>query len=158
MSVRRIHRYELITGMGSSITLEIDVTDITEAQATETNEFWSHSAELLKRSDGDVYQACARRMAGEMLLRLMQGYTKAVAAPVYGTGTPVSAGALHGFWQDADWPLCRDGKWRPVESGSFPLANGLPSAMVRLRGYGNAINPWQAAQFIEIAQGWAHEA
>jgi DNA (cytosine-5)-methyltransferase 1 len=56
---------------------------------------------------------------------------------------------LRGFWRDADWLFCRDGKWRPVEPGTFPLAHGVPARVVRLRGYGNAINPEQAATFIE---------
>lgn len=54
-----------------------------------------------------------------------------------------------GFWRDADWLFCRDGKWRPVKSGLEPLADGIPARMVRLRGYGNAINPQQAAVFID---------
>ena len=29
-----------------------------------------------------------------------------------------------GFWRDADWLLCRDGRWRPVEPGTFPLVDG----------------------------------
>lgn len=52
-------------------------------------------------------------------------------------------------WRDADWLFCRDGKWRPVEPSTFPLAHGLPARVVRLRGYGNAIVPQAAAQFIE---------
>lgn len=75
----------------------------------------------------------------------------AVAWPgLGGTGLPDSghAGPLHGFWRAADWLLCRDGKWRPVEPSTFPLADGLPARVVRLRGYGNAINPQQAAEFI----------
>ncbi len=32
----------------------------------------------------------------------------------------------NGFWRDADWLFCRDGKWRAVESFTFPLAHGLP--------------------------------
>jgi DNA (cytosine-5)-methyltransferase 1 len=48
-------------------------------------------------------------------------------------------GPTNGFWQDADWLLCRDGEWRPVEPGTFPLAHGATSRMGRLRAYGNAI-------------------
>jgi len=53
------------------------------------------------------------------------------------------------FWRDADWLFCRDGKCRPVEPGTFPLAHGLPARVGRLRGYGNAIVPQVAAAFIE---------
>jgi DNA (cytosine-5)-methyltransferase 1 len=53
------------------------------------------------------------------------------------------------FWGDADWIDCRDGKARPVEPGTFPLAHGLPARVVRLRGYGNAIVPQQAAEFVK---------
>jgi DNA (cytosine-5)-methyltransferase 1 len=55
---------------------------------------------------------------------------------------------LHGFWRDADWLLCRDGKWRPVEPGTFPLAHGATSRVGRLRAYGNAIVAPLAAEFI----------
>lgn len=55
----------------------------------------------------------------------------------------------HGFWSDPDWLGCRDGKFRPVESGTFPLANGIPARVGRLRGYGNAIVPQVAAEFIK---------
>ena len=51
-------------------------------------------------------------------------------------------------WDDPDWLFCRDGKWRPVESGTFPLANGLSARVGRLRGYGNAIVPQVAAEVI----------
>ena len=58
------------------------------------------------------------------------------------------AGPTNCHWRDADWLFCRDGKWRPVEPGSFPLAHGLPARVGRLRGYGNAIVVPQAAAFI----------
>lgn len=81
-------------------------------------------------------------------------------------------GPLHGFWADADWLFCRDERWRPVESSIFSVADGLPADLVRsgafvpaayplapkakdarrvmrLRGYGNAINPHAAALFIQ---------
>lgn len=52
-------------------------------------------------------------------------------------------------WDAADWLLCRDGKWLPVEPGTFPLAHGATSRVGRLRAYGNAINAYQAQIFIE---------
>lgn len=53
------------------------------------------------------------------------------------------------FWSDCDWLPCRDGKWRPVEPGTFPLAHGSAARVGRLRGYGNAIVAPQAQAFIE---------
>ncbi|KVV20513.1 methyltransferase [Burkholderia cepacia] len=64
----------------------------------------------------------------------------------------VDAGPTNGFWRAADWLLCRDGKWRPVEPGTFPLADGAPSRVGRLRAYGNAINAEAATQFILAAR------
>ena len=76
---------------------------------------------------------------------------------------------VNGFWRDADWLLCRDGQWRPVEPGTFPLVarfakslgHGKSSlrAMAgrnrtgRLKGYGNAINAQAAAEFIRAYMG-----
>jgi len=47
-----------------------------------------------------------------------------------------------------DWVACLDGKLRPIEPGTFPLANGVPTRVGRLRGYGNAIVPQAAAEVI----------
>nr|WP_294980135.1 DNA cytosine methyltransferase [uncultured Pseudomonas sp.] len=58
------------------------------------------------------------------------------------------AGPVNGLWEDADWIYCRDGRWRAVEPGTFPLAHGAPARVGRLRAYGNAINVEAAAQFI----------
>lgn len=63
--------------------------------------------------------------------------------------TDAGTAAINGFWRDADWLFCRDGKWRPVEPGSFPLVNGATQRMGRLRAYGNAINAEVAKGFIE---------
>ncbi|HFP9201860.1 TPA: DNA cytosine methyltransferase [Raoultella ornithinolytica] len=76
---------------------------------------------------------------------------------------------VNGFWRDADWLLCRDGKWRPVEPGTFPLVDGAAARMGRvepgvarvassnrvgrLKGYGNAINAQAAAAFIRAYVG-----
>ncbi|QOV67782.1 DNA cytosine methyltransferase [Citrobacter sp. BDA59-3] len=74
---------------------------------------------------------------------------------------------VNGFWRDADWLFCRDGKWRPVEPGTFPLVDGAAARLGRvesgvarvassnrvgrIKGYGNAINAYAAAAFIEAA-------
>lgn len=76
---------------------------------------------------------------------------------------------VNGFWRDADWLFCRDGKWRPVEPGTFPLVDGATARMGRvepgvarvassnrvgrLKGYGNAINAQAAAAFIRAYMG-----
>ena len=51
-------------------------------------------------------------------------------------------------WAETEWIECRDGKRRPVESGTFPLAHGIPARVGKLRAYGNAIVAPVAAQFI----------
>lgn len=71
---------------------------------------------------------------------------------------------VNGFWRDADWLFCRDGQWRPVEPGTFPLVDGAAARLGRvesgvarvassnrtgrLKGYGNAINAQAAAEFV----------
>ena len=62
-------------------------------------------------------------------------------------------GPVNGFWCDADWLLCRDDKWRPVEPSTFPLAHGATARVGRLRAYGNAIVPQVAQAFIEAYVG-----
>ena len=57
-------------------------------------------------------------------------------------------GATNGFWQDAHWLPCIDGKARPVEPGTFPLAHGAAARVGRLRAYGNAIVPQVAEEVI----------
>ncbi|ENE2372605.1 DNA cytosine methyltransferase [Klebsiella aerogenes] len=94
-----------------------------------------------------------------------EGTTGPVAAP----GVHMRALEVNGFWRDADWLLCRDGKWRPVEPGTFPLVDGAAARLGRvepgvarvassnrvgrLKGYGNAINAQAAAEFIRAYVG-----
>ncbi|BBS23375.1 hypothetical protein WP5W18E06_39120 [Klebsiella quasipneumoniae] len=86
-------------------------------------------------------------------------------------GEPMRALEVNGFWRDADWLFCQDGKWRPVEPGTFPLVDGAAARMGRvepgvarvassnrvgrLKGYGNAINAQAAAAFIRAYMGVA---
>jgi DNA (cytosine-5)-methyltransferase 1 len=86
---------------------------------------------------------------------------------------------VNGFWSNAAWIPCRDGKWRAVEPGDEPLVDGFAGELglvrlksypdrphqeriiyspfiqkgkarvMRLRGYGNAIVAPQATAFIQ---------
>ncbi len=61
----------------------------------------------------------------------------------------LSAAELRGHsWDTFELLPCTDGKARRIESGTFPLADGVPGRMGLLRGYGNAIVPEVAAEFV----------
>lgn len=81
---------------------------------------------------------------------------------------PASEAGSTGFWSDFRIIPCTDGKARRIEPCSFPLVNGIPKGMGRgqpelgklvkgarnsrvgrLKGYGNAIVPQVAAEFIK---------
>ena len=75
-------------------------------------------------------------------------------------GRPEGGTPTAGFWRDADWLPCIDGRARPVASQSFPLVDGSAfklgsgsplegkSRVGMLRAYGNAIVGPVAAEFI----------
>lgn len=52
-------------------------------------------------------------------------------------------------WDDHEWLTGADGKSRPVMPGVRLLANGFPERVACLHGFGNAIVPQVAAEFIE---------
>ena len=58
-------------------------------------------------------------------------------------------GCTGGFWRDVEWFSFRDGKLRPAQPGTFPLAARTPSTMGRLRAYGNALCAEVAIEFID---------
>lgn len=91
-----------------------------------------------------------------------------IPSELKGAGTP----ALVSERTNSEWLYCRDDKWRPIKPGVKPLVDGVPSRVVpssdrstealeidcentqearvmRLKGYGNAIVPQVAAQFIK---------
>jgi len=71
-----------------------------------------------------------------------------------GRGATVATMApTNGFWREAGWIYCRDNKWRAVEPGTFPLVDGTPERVLRLRGYGDAIVAPVAAEFIRAFRG-----
>lgn len=58
---------------------------------------------------------------------------------------------------NADWLFCRDGKWRPVKPGSFPLAHEVAARVGKLRAYGNALDFETVKAFCETVQEIAVE-
>ncbi len=92
------------------------------------------------------------RMAGELGNPELHGFTadqvrREVVPSEVGSGVLEHPGS-GSQWDACDWLPCRDGKWRPVEPGTFPLAHGVSNRVGRLRAYGNAIVPQVAAQVI----------
>ncbi len=97
---------------------------------------------------GDVDDATNARRTGI-------GQRGAIATPREEARVLESSGSgAFGSWSAFDLVACLDGKARRVEPGSFPLADGVPGRVGLLRGYGNAIVPEVAAQFI-LAYGEA---
>lgn len=117
---------------------------------------------------GELGDADESRLEGRRLSE--RGRSDECAAQA--SGDLVRPGPTNGFWRDADWIGCTDGKWRPVEPGSFPLVDGAAfrvgsggpfegkSRAQMLKGYGNAINAEVAAEFIrafidyDLAKEW----
>ena len=73
----------------------------------------------------------------------------------YGNPVDTTSGGMfnpdqgNGFWGDAEWAYCRDGKFRPIEPGTFPLAPRSPTHMGRCRAYGNSTVSQVATEFIK---------
>ncbi len=88
------------------------------------------------RNDGAAAKPAARQAA-------VESCTPGMDLPKHGLPSPTS-----GFWRDAEWLPCRDGKLRPVEPGSPPLVTGTPNRVGRLRGYGNSLCAPVAEGFI----------
>lgn len=110
-------------------------------------------------AEGAIRRAAQFGVAGGMAndngSGLQQGFWHNSGDGYGDTASPTSVnggelpGPTNGFWRTTDWLFCRDNKWRSVESGTFPLVDGAPARVGRLRGYGNAIVAPQAQAFIE---------
>lgn len=116
--------------LAGSAAGELGDTDDTRSQGRIVHA--ERAGELVARPSG---------VADELANTLPAG--RAERWPLAGNGSTAGRG-----WSDCDWLPCRDGKARPVEPGTFPLAHGIPGRVGRLRAYGNAIVPQVAAQFI----------
>ena len=92
-------------------------------------------------------QRAGRGAGREDQARDERGFESSGRGEVSGMEAPW--GKTNGFWSDVDWLFCRDAKWRPVESGTFPLVDGTTSRVGRLRAYGNAITAQVAQGLIE---------
>jgi DNA (cytosine-5)-methyltransferase 1 len=67
-------------------------------------------------------------------------------------GSTAEAGPTNGYWADAIWIECSDGKLRPIspELSFFPVVDGLARGRVGLiRGAGNALVAPAAQAFVE---------
>ena len=99
-----------------------------------------------------VADSNGRKQSGQPIVRRVE-CDREDAGRAQGIGKPEPRSDVRTFWSDCDWLGCRDGKWRPVEPGTFPLADGATNRVGRLRGYGNAINAQAAKVFIEAYIG-----
>ena len=67
---------------------------------------------------------------------------------IYAQGCEVGQGEREP-WGSGSWINCPDGKQRLVEPSIPLLAHGVPNRVGKLRGYGNAIVPQVAAEFVK---------
>ncbi|MCO5129779.1 MAG: DNA cytosine methyltransferase [Xanthobacteraceae bacterium] len=93
---------------------------------------WSHPDSLMGNTDDAGSQGRGERR---------NGADQRLAGPTSLAG-----------WTRADWIICTDGKARPIEPGTFPLAHGQSNRVGRLRAYGNAMHRAKITQFILAAQ------
>lgn len=74
------------------------------------------------------------------------------------SGGDLWPGPINGRWRDADWLLCRDGRWRPVEASAQPMADGSANSLGRVRDsivaeLQEEINAWSMETEVTPAEG-----
>jgi DNA (cytosine-5)-methyltransferase 1 len=129
-----------------------------------------HDGQLAAAQSGSERQAIQHNTQGQNSASESEGASAAkhVANPISirqsGQGQfqqPISAAAdsnrqadRFDDYSEIDWYVCPDGKQRPVKSSLCLLVDGIPAKLRKaaLHGYGNAIVPEVAAEFI-LASG-----
>lgn len=73
---------------------------------------------------------CGRRKERENIRRFAVGDSEEGWAARRGAGSSDNTtNPHHGFWSDADWLGCRDGKFRPVEAWTQQMVDGVPDIL-----------------------------
>ncbi len=118
------------------------------------------------RTTGDVGNASGERLE---ISDRVGGSSQQEGSGDQGQAIERTSSPIAGFWSDAIWLPCLDGKARPAKPGAFPLVDGIAPDLVqgcdpgiqteataearamRLKGYGNAIVGPLAIEFISAA-------
>lgn len=66
--------YEISAGFDIELTLEVDLDKLTPELATEINNFWSGSDDVLAAANGDVIEAAVRRAAPILIHAALDGW------------------------------------------------------------------------------------
>lgn len=103
------------------------------------------------RAAGEVR---GRARAHEQAQGSHEGYRRAMERNAWPLGSSNGREGHRSFWATSDLVVSGDGKQRPIEPGTLPVADGAPQDMDVLRAYGNAIVPQVAATFIEAVMAW----
>lgn len=124
------------------------VPDRTEGRETERRQIGESGAFNQQLENADSF-GCRGRYSQKSVLSRLEGLPVDIKEQLFGR---------FNFWQGAEWRIGQDGKIRPVEPGTFALAYGVPARVGRLRGYGNAIVPQVAAEFVKAFLGAKNDA
>lgn len=140
-----VQDWEQVAGIDSESRV-VAAGNLQGNRSCQAHGFWGTSDWLGRQDAGGMDDtACKGRCHGQQTRD--NGHTES-GKP----GQDCRTSTSDGFWGSVDLLHCRDGKWRPVEPGTFPLAHGVSGRVGLLRGYGNAIVPQVAQAFIESFQ------
>ena len=121
------------------------VADGNQAEVLEQRSV-SDCTSLVGLSDG-------QRCDGEHAYVRAEGSARRGTQAISEASRTSQVGVTGGFWAPADLIWCRDGKYRAVEPGTFPLAHGIANRVGRLRATGNALVAPVATEFVKAYIG-----